>query len=84
MNDREQKYFNSLYLRCEFDDECENCDSPEKGSYAVGYTNDECGEEVDYYICGKCAEDTITQKLAEYDKEIESINDYLKTFKETY
>lgn len=77
MTEREQKYFDSLYHKCEFNDECERCDTPKKGSYAVGYTNDESGEEVDYYICGKCAESCITEDLKAFDKEIQSLNDYL-------
>ena len=81
MTEKEQKYFNSIYLKCEFDDECENCDNPQKGSYAVGYHNDECGEEVDYYICGKCAEETIGEKLKEFEKEMETLEKYINTLK---
>jgi len=77
MNEREQKYFDSLYMKCEFDDECEFCDNPENGSYAYGYSNDEYGCEVDYYICGKCAESTISEKLERFDNEMKELNIYL-------
>ena len=50
-----QKKIEEHFVRCFFDDECDICDEPEGGSYASGYVNDEYGEEVDYYICGKCA-----------------------------
>lgn len=38
---------------CDFDDECEFCRSPKKGTYASisGYEQ----PETDFYICGKCA-----------------------------
>jgi hypothetical protein len=78
MTEQEHKYFNSIYHRCEFNDECESCDTPEKGSYAVGYMNDESGEEVDYYICGKCATSTITEKLESFNKAMEELNKYLE------
>lgn len=73
MTKEEQEYFNNLYTKCEFDDECEVCDNPQKGSYATGYTNDESGEEVDGYICGNCAESTITKKLSDFNKYMDSM-----------
>ncbi len=41
--------------RCEFDDECEFCRKPRKGSYAQMSGSWECPDEVDFYICGHCA-----------------------------
>ena len=43
------------YTECEFGDCCDVCDIPEGITFAVGYVNDMCGEEVDHYICHKCA-----------------------------
>jgi hypothetical protein len=44
------------YLRCEFDDECDFCDSPEGGSYvSMSPAGDGIDAEADFYICGKCA-----------------------------
>lgn len=40
---------------CEFDNTCDHCDNPEGTAFAIGYTSDMCGEEVDSYICRKCA-----------------------------
>lgn len=42
-------------VKCDFDNECDTCKNPEGKTFAVGYTNDMCGEECDYYICQKCA-----------------------------
>ncbi|CAH6978347.1 conserved hypothetical protein [Vibrio chagasii] len=42
--------------RCDFDDECEFCKSPRKGSYAQMAGCWEYPDEVDYYICGHCAQ----------------------------
>lgn len=50
-----QEEIEKYFVRCEFDDTCNVCDDPQGGSYASGYSNNECGCEVDYYICGKCA-----------------------------
>ncbi len=62
-----EKYFD----KCEFDDECDVCSEPQHGTFAVGYTNDECGEEVDSYICGKCASKTIPL-IIQQEKELEA------------
>jgi len=51
----EQKLIEQYYTKCDFDNECDCCNKPEKGSYAVGYTNDMNGADCDSYICGKCA-----------------------------
>ena len=50
-----QEEIEKHFVRCEFDDTCYYCNDPKGGSYAAGYSNNECGCEVDYYICGKCA-----------------------------
>lgn len=40
--------------RCDFDGECDFCKKPRNGSYAA--ISRGCDyEEVDFYICGKCA-----------------------------
>ena len=31
------------------------CKEPKGRTFMVGYINDMCGEECDYYICQKCA-----------------------------
>ena len=36
--------------RCYFNDECDVCNNPKLGSFAIGGAYD----EVDSYICGKC------------------------------
>lgn len=72
-----QKEIEKYYVRCEFDDTCDVCDDPQHGSYAAGYTNDECGCEVDYYICGKCASQAIPRLIEEekkLDEHIRSLN----------
>ncbi|WP_304138739.1 hypothetical protein, partial [Mesonia mobilis] len=48
---------------CEFDDACDECKNPKGGSFAVGYVNDMCGEEVESYICRKCASENYDEKL---------------------
>ena len=40
--------------KCEYDDGCDFCDSPQDGSYAK-IINDQCGMETLYVVCGKCA-----------------------------
>ena len=45
--------------RCEFDDECDYCDSPEQGSYVRLHHIPEDGTEADFYICGACIMDAI-------------------------
>lgn len=55
---------------CEFDDECDVCNDPKDGSYAVGLTNDENGQECDSYICGKCAPDAIKKIIEQHDKDV--------------
>ena len=72
-----QEEIEKYYVRCEFDDTCDVCDDPQHGSYAAGYTNDECGCEVDYYICGKCASLAIPKHIEEekrLDEHIRSLN----------
>lgn len=39
---------------CDFDDECNYCNIPKKGSFASVSRGCDFAE-VDYYICGKCA-----------------------------
>ena len=49
-----QKKIESLELeKCEFDDMCDFCKNPKKGSYAY-ITGCEC-RDTEYYICGDCA-----------------------------
>ena len=50
-----QEEIEKHFAMCDFDDTCDVCDDPQGGSYADGYSNNECGCEIDYYICGKCA-----------------------------
>lgn len=71
-----EKYFD----KCEFDDACDVCDNPEHGSYAIGYSNDECGMEVDGYICGKCASKAIP-KMIEQEKEL---NEHIEKLAKEY
>ena len=44
------------YTACDFKNECDVCKEPKGRTFMVGYINDMCGEECDYYICRKCAE----------------------------
>jgi Lar family restriction alleviation protein len=41
--------------KCNFDDECDFCKSPEGGSYAKLNHVPEDVTETEFYICGKCA-----------------------------
>lgn len=52
------------YARCEFDDECDFCESPQGGSYAsISPSGDGIDAEVNFYICGKCAPAKIEKEL---------------------
>jgi len=42
--------------RCDFDDECDSCDSPSGGSWVKLYHAPEDVTEADYYMCGCCIE----------------------------
>lgn len=53
----QEKIFGWYYVKCDFDDDCDVCENPKGGTYAVGY--DEYTGEVDSYICKKC----IMQKI---------------------
>lgn len=76
LTEEELKCFNRHYEPCEFDDECDVCGNPEHGSYAIGY--DSYTQEVDSYICGKCAVAGIAARL-EFDKnEYEGLDEYMK------
>jgi hypothetical protein len=70
-----QKEIEKYFVKCDFDDTCDICKNPKGGSYASGYVNDECGCEVDYYICGKCA----TKAIPEIIKNNKKFDEYLKT-----
>jgi hypothetical protein len=70
-----QKEIEEYFVKCEFDDACDICKTPIGGSYAAGYSNDENGCEVDYYICGKCATKAIP-KIIEDNKKFDQ---YLKS-----
>lgn len=52
------------YTKCDFSDTCDLCNNPKGGTFAVGYTNDMCGEELDHYVCRKCATKTYDEDLA--------------------
>jgi hypothetical protein len=52
------------FERCDFDDECDFCITPQQGSYAK-MSRSECGAEAEYYICGKCASEIIKEGKAE-------------------
>lgn len=69
------KEIEQYYTKCEFDDECNLCDNPENGSYASGYVNDENGCEVDYYICGKCANKEMPKLIKEREEDALSYKD---------
>ena len=62
-----QEEIEKYFARCEFDDTCDVCNDPQGGSYAIGYSNNECGCEVDYYICGKCATLAIQEIIKEQE-----------------
>lgn len=47
------------FERCEFNDECDFCKTPKRGSYARMIRHAESSAETDYYICGKCASEII-------------------------
>jgi len=47
------------FTLCDFSGECDACDNPKGVSFAVNYSNSECGMGCDYYVCKKCAEDMI-------------------------
>ena len=64
-----QEEIEKYFIRCEFDDTCNVCDDPQGGSYAIGYSNNECGCEVDYYICGKCATLVVQEIIKEQSNE---------------
>jgi len=66
------------FVECEFDDECGYCDDPTGVSWAVGYTNDECGIEVDSYVCSKCAPALIEKQKEENRKFDEYIQEQQK------
>ena len=42
--------------KCEFDDECDFCSSPSMGTYAKMIRIPGENPEVDFYVCGRCAE----------------------------
>ena len=44
----------SNYEKCEFDDECNFCESPSGGSWVQVVNMGENGTEYDHYICDKC------------------------------
>ena len=48
-------------IRCEFDDECEFCNSPEGGSFTRLIHNAEDCTEAEFYICGKCLHEAVRQ-----------------------
>lgn len=58
-----EKYF----VRCEYGNWHDAWNDPQGGSYAIGYSNNECGCEVDYYICGKCATLAIQEIIKEQE-----------------
>jgi hypothetical protein len=52
------------YERCEFDDECDFCETPEGESYvSMSPGCDGVDAEANYYICGKCAPAKIEKDL---------------------
>ena len=67
----ESKLFDQHYVLCEFDDECDVCDVPQDGSYAVGL--DYYGE-VDHYICGKCAIKQMPKLMEDHRRELEILD----------
>ena len=64
---QQKALFKGHFVRCEFDDECDSCENPTHGSYAVGYDNYTC--EVDEYLCGECAINYIP-KLEDHHKRL--------------
>jgi len=59
--------------RCEFDDECDYCDSPEQGTYTRLIHNPEDCTEAEFYICGGCLAGAIPPKAA--PKALEPLTD---------
>jgi len=57
------------FTKCDFEDDCDQCNAPENGTYAVNYNN--LTGEVDSYICGKCALIAIP-KIIQEQEEIEN------------
>lgn len=54
--------------RCEFDDECDFCDSPSEGSYCRLSHNAEDVTETAFYICGQCARAALDAALQSKQK----------------
>ncbi|MGZ5055348.1 MAG: hypothetical protein ACXWAT_10465 [Methylobacter sp.] len=52
----EQYILHAGLTRCEFDDECDKCDSPSGGTWAKICQMPEDVAETEYYICGVCIE----------------------------
>lgn len=51
--------------RCEFDDDCDSCDSPVAGMWAAMTYPAEQNPEALYYICGKCILDKAMKIVAQ-------------------
>lgn len=47
--------------RCEFDDECNFCKSPQGGSFTRLIHNAEDCTEAEFYICGDCVYEAVTR-----------------------
>lgn len=59
-----QEEIEKHFQRCEFDDECDFCPSPEGGSYvSMSPSGDGIDAEANFYICGKCAPAKIEKDL---------------------
>lgn len=71
LTEEELKIFDMHYTECDFDDECDVCDTPKNGSFATGY--DSCTGEVDGYVCGKCAIKSLQPIIEKYKHEYEEL-----------
>lgn len=65
--ERQLKYIKDNGLeRCEFDDDCDFCDSPEGGTWVQLCSIPEDVTEATYYICRKCINERAEFNYCEY------------------
>ncbi len=53
--------------RCNYDNECDFCAVPQKGSYVKPSGNYEHPDECDYCICGKCIIENQTRNQGKFN-----------------
>ena len=66
LTEQERKFFNHYYTKCEYDDECSNCDNPTDGNWATGY--DPQTGEIDDVFCGRCAKEATPKQLENFER----------------